>query len=159
MSSRHLKYVLVFMISCSCQWRQHDAGEESITILPKNSSDDTMDTLTVKGDVVVFFEPTREEAVMLMHRANSANVRAHMTELEDSYRSISAQLEHSDVLSFITTARYISVESSEGVFVHDRLSDTSVSGMILSSPGKAAKVIGPPKNDEEYAIEISNYFF
>ena len=150
-------FVLIISLN-SCMER----GEKSIP-LPQVKYDKTAvapnDTFTVTGNAIIFFEPTEKEESSILS-ANDRPVYDSMARVfESAAGNVVEYLEKSRILSFVTSARYISVQSTKGIFVYDRLSGSSYLGAILCSPTRLPKVIDTNLSATGYAYEIKNYFF
>jgi hypothetical protein len=115
------------------------------------------DTFTVKGNAVIFFEPTKGETELILKNTNSGYEES-IADFEFYSNKVIDSLKNSNLITFMTSARYISVETIEGVLVFDRLANNTVSGMILSSPYKKPKVIKMIKTTQDYLNDINNYF-
>jgi hypothetical protein len=138
-----------------------------IYVSENNKSDDAVteqqagiipdDTLTVKGRVVIFYQSSQPEIQKLL-RTHDSHINESLSDFEYYSGIVSDLLKRTDILTFNTTARYISVESNHGDVVYDRLSNQTVSGMIISSPRKRPDIINGVHNENEYLHAIENFY-
>jgi len=149
MNSRVPHFILTVIAFCAMSCiRLQQENPESTQISLK-------DTLTVKGDVVVFYYPSEFEKWIA---DLSDEEMKTLFKYEMYAESLSDQLIEEGMLAFATSALYISLETDEGIKVLGRPELPGPTGMILCSPEMHEKVISGEWNEDSRREEIRAYF-